>query len=112
MILVNCEFDFVCLYSDTNGLELGVKRPLSALSDATDGRLVGSANVARSSDEVASWRPWKKRRIAVGEASEACPCEICGSKELLSQCVICGKRVCYKNKFWCAPKGCDNKFCR
>ena len=57
---VNCMFDLVRLYSDTNGLEPGVKRPQSALRDATDGRPVGSANVAPSSDEVASRRPWQK----------------------------------------------------
>ena len=44
--------------------------------------------------------------------TEACACAICGSEELLTQCVNCDNQVCEKDKFWCAFKGCRNKFCR
>ena len=45
---IKCMFDLVGLYLDTNGLEPGETTVQPTLSDATDGRFVGSANVARS----------------------------------------------------------------
>ena len=57
---VNCMSDRLDFYSATNGLKSGVTRSLSALKDVTDGRLVRSANVVCSSNEVSLRRPWKK----------------------------------------------------
>ena len=80
---------------------------------------VDSDNVGRSYRQASRERPWKKRRTSadsarngVTQGADVYACDICGSEELLTQCVNCDTKGCYKDQFWCAFKACDNKFCR
>ena len=37
--------------------------------------------------------------------------DICSRRSSLTYCVVCGKKVCGDDKFWCSSRHCLNKYC-